>query len=156
MQTSSKRRFSEGMLIGALLITLSATSAQAQSHVERRGPYLLRSSSVSTLNLSAEAARKHGIERADDRAMLNVVVQKVGKGNQLQSVPAEVTAQVRTLAGVVNDVDMKETRSGDYVAYSGVYTYLPREVVDIMVTAKPRGAEAPLEVSYRERMWARQ
>lgn len=153
---SSRLPFCASRAACGALLGLAATMAQAQSHVERQGPYLLRSSSVSTLNLAPESARKHGIERAADRAVLNVVVQKVEEGNQLRTVPAEVTAQVRTLAGVVQEVQMSETRSGDYVAYSGVYNYLPREVIDIMVNARPAGAQTPLEITYRERMWARQ
>lgn len=139
--------------ISAVVFGLWASGAQAQSHVEKQGPYLLRSSSVSTMNLSADSARQHGIERADRRAVLNVVVQKVGEGNRLSTVPADVKAQVKTLAGVVRDVDMTASRANGYVSYSGVYSYLPRQVMDITVSAKPEGAQETLKLTYRDRMW---
>lgn len=134
----------------AALLLVSTGAACAQSHTQQFGAYTLQSSSVNSEHLSVEAAREHGIEPGPGVAVLNVVVQKNDSG---KTVPAQVEARVSGLAGVVNQIPMRETRAQGRVAYTGTYPILPRQVVDITVTARLEGAAEPLSMTYRERMW---
>lgn len=136
----------------AALLLAAAGPAWSQAHTQQFGAYRLQSSSVNSEHLSAEAAREHGIERGPGIAVLNVVVQKDESGKTV-TVPAQVEAQVSGLAGVVNQVRLRETRAQGRVAYTGTYPILPRQVVDITVSARPEGATEPLSMTYRERMW---
>lgn len=137
----------------ALAVMLSGgASASAQSHAENRPPFTLRASTVSTLHLPEQQAKDAGIERAADKALLNVVVQRKGPAGDTQTVTAHVTARVISLAGVAQDVTFKANKENNHVSYLGVYTVLPNEMVDITVTAKPADAEAPLSLSFREGM----
>lgn len=140
----------------ALALSLAAAApAWSQAHSQQFGAYTLQSSSVNSEMLSPETARAHGIERDPRRAVLNVVVQKKNDGQDAgRTVPARVQARVTSLAGVVNEIEMRETRAQGRVAYTGSYTILPRQVIDITVTARPEGGSEPLTMTYRERMWA--
>lgn len=143
-----------GRPLAVLLLSLSlAGPAWSQAHTQRFGSYTLQSSSVNSEALSAETAREHGIEPAPDRAVLNVVVLKDEQGAS-RTVPARVQARVTSLAGAIEEVPMRETRAQGRVAYTGTYTILPRQVLDISVTARLEGSGEALKMSYRERMWA--
>lgn len=146
------------VLPGALLIAalcLPSMPAKAQSHTEQFGPYTVRSSSVSSQTLAPSSAREHGIEPAPDLAVLNVLVQHTDEQGHVRTVPADVKAQTRTLTGVTRDVPLKESSVNGYITYTGTYTFLPRQVIDLMITAQPRGTHQVLNTTYRERMWVR-
>lgn len=136
----------------AMLLAALAFAAAAQPREARRGDLVLRSSTVASERIDAATAARHGIEPAANRAVLNVVLLR---GPKRQPVAAEVTASSRNLAGVRQEIGMKEVREGGRVSYVGSYEFLPKEVLDIEITAKPlRPDEArPLTLSYRERMW---
>jgi hypothetical protein len=153
LQLQVIRRLMSPLAVGVLLSTL-VLSAAAQPLEVRRGDLVLRSSTVSSEQIASAAAARHGIEPASNRAVLNVVLMR---GKEQQTVPAEVTASIRNLAGVRQSVDMREVRENERVSYIGTYEFLPREVVDVEIQARPlRPAKSrPLTLSYRERMWQR-
>jgi hypothetical protein len=146
-------RFAE-LLIVAFLLSLVAAAAAAQPREVRRGDLVLRSSTASSERIDPETASRHGIDPAPNRAVLNVVLMR---GKNRQTIPAEVTASSRNLAGVRRKIDMLEVRENERVSYIGTYEFLPREVVDINIRAKPlRPVKSrPLTLRYRERMWQR-
>jgi len=84
--------------------------------------------------------------------VLNVVLLR---GPKRDTVAADVTAMSRNLAGVRRTIDLKEVRENDRVSYVGSYEFLPKEVLDFEITAKPLGPQEarPLTLSYQERMW---
>lgn len=115
--------------------------------------HLLRSSVVNSMSVSAAAAAAEGIERAPDRAIINVTV--LAKGSQLlQTVPARIEAVATGPAGARRPIAMSETRSGHWVSYTGTFRFAPREVVDFAITARPDGGGEPLEMRFRERIWS--
>lgn len=136
----------------AMLLAAAAFAAEAQPREARRGDLVLRSSTVASERIDAATAARHGIRPAANRAVLNVVLLR---GPKREPVAAEVTALARNLAGVRQKIEMREVRENRRVSYVGSYEFLPKEVLDIEITAKPlRPEEArPLTLSYRERMW---
>lgn len=136
----------------AMLLAAIAFAAAAQPREVSRGDLVLRSSTVASELIDAATAARHGIEPAANRAVLNVVLLR---GPKREPVAAEVTAFSRNLAGVRQEIGMKEVRENERVSYVGSYQFLPKEVLDFEITAKPlRPQEArPLTLSYRERMW---
>ena len=138
-----------GLLGGALL--LAALPALAQPREVESGDFVLRSSTVSSTSISAETAREHGIQQGPDRAVLNVVLLQRGVADR--TVPAEVRASRRNMAGVEQNIDMRPVRTGDWVSYMGTYEFLPGEVVIVRIEATPMLAmRAPLVLQYRDRM----
>lgn len=151
-----KPRLARSALVAALALAASGLVA-AQVHEVRQGQYLLRSTTVASDRIDPDTARRHGIEPSSGRAVLNVVLLKhVGQQGEA-TVPAQVEAVSRNLAGVRHEIELREVRENGRVSYVGSYEFLPREVFDFQVKALPKGTQdAPeLALEYRERMWAR-
>lgn len=150
---STSRRLSRcaaGM--GALLcIALMPSRSAAQPHTEAAGGYVLRASTVSTQNLPPRVLEQHGIPTDPHTAVLNVVVQH-SEGNLSRHVRADVVAHARNLYGVKTDVDMREVMENGFVSYLGVYKFLPREVLDFHVTARPEASGQTLTLTFRDRL----
>lgn len=137
--------------LAAALLHISLSSAIAQGHSDTRGPYTLRASTVSSMNIPADHAKTAGIERGADKAVLNVVVQRAQPPADTQTVKAKVEARVTSPIGRVQTVSMKENTDNNHVSYIGVYTVVPNEEVDIAVKATPAGAAEPLQLNFKER-----
>lgn len=137
-----------------LFLATAAFCALAQVHEARRGDLVLRSSTVASDRINPATAGKHGIEPSPTRGVLNVTVLRGPDG---RTVPAEVAASSVNLAGIRQDIEMREVRADGRVSYVGSYDFLPREVIDFEITARPlRPANSrPLSLKYRDRMWAR-
>lgn len=141
-----------GSIMAAAVLLAAAQPSLAQSHEVRRGDLTLRSSTVSSDRIDPATAKRHGIEPSARTAVLNVVLLR---GSARETVPAEVSAIARSLAGVRQEIGMREVRENGRVSYLGTYDVLPREVIDLEVKAKPLQAARPtLVLRWRERMWA--
>lgn len=137
------------LLSGVLCLSFTtAAPAWAQAHEAKSGSYTLRASTVRSDMLSAEAARRHGIEPSPLRAVLNVTLMKDGS-----TVAADITALARNLTGHQRPVALTETRANGYVSYTGVYDFVHGEVLDFSIQAQPRGADRQLSLTFRDRMW---
>ncbi|MEO8654933.1 MAG: DUF4426 domain-containing protein [Ramlibacter sp.] len=138
-------------VVQAMLLAGIACGAAAQPREVTRGDLVLRSSTVSSERIDPATASRHGIEPSPNRAVLNVVVLR---GRKRETIPADVTAASRSLTGVRRRIDLKEVRENGRVSYVGSYEFLPKEVLDIEITAKPLRPDQsrPLKLSYRERM----
>ncbi|MDQ3058887.1 MAG: DUF4426 domain-containing protein [Pseudomonadota bacterium] len=136
-------------------LTGLATDAQAQAHEVRQGDYVLRSSTVASQSIAPETAAQHGIVPAPGRAVLNVVLLRPGNPSTAEAtVAAEVSASRQNLAGVQQTIAMREVRANGYISYVGSYDFLPREVIDFTITARPAGAPPgqAVTLNYRDRM----
>jgi hydrogenase maturation factor len=150
-----KPRLGGPVLVSAIALS-TASLAAAQAHEVRQGPYVLRSTTVASDRIDADTAKRHGIQPSPGRAVLNVVLLKNVQQEGQTTVPAQVKAISRNLAGVRNEIELQEVRENGRVSYLGSYEFLPREVFDFHVTAQPEGKGEPtLSLAYRERMWSR-
>lgn len=135
----------------AMLLAGMALAAAAQPREVSRGDLVLRSSAVASERIDPAAAARHGIEPSPTRAVLDVVLLR---GPQRETIAAQITASSRNLAGVRRQIDLKEVRENERVSYVGSYEFLPKEAIEIEITATPLRPEQsrPLKLSYRERM----
>ena len=115
-------------ILCAALMLSAAQLASAQAHEVRRGDLTLRSSTVSSERIDPATAARHGIEPGPGTAVLNVVVLR---GSAEQTVAAQVSATARSLAGVRQEIGMREVRENGRVSYLGAYDVAPREVLDL-------------------------
>jgi hypothetical protein len=137
----------------ALALPIVCPAAWAQGpHQKSFDEYVLRSSVVSSMSISEASAATHGIERAHDRAILNVTVLKKGS-NLTETVPARVEATAVNLAGYRRLIRMAETTADGWTSYTGTFKFAPREVLDFKITAQPVGSDKRLGISYREQLW---
>ena len=128
--------------------------ACAQAHEVEAGPFTLRSNVASSTAIAPSAARRHGIEPAAGRALLDVVVLRDGGTGRRLPVEARVEATASNLAGMQRTIPLRAARSpnGD-VSYVGTFDFANREVLDFHITAHPKlRAAPPLRLQYRERM----
>lgn len=140
--------------IAALVLATTAGLAPAQPQESTRGDLVLRSSTVASGMIDRATAERHGIEQAPDVGVLNVLLARTGKTG-LQPIPAQVQAEAWSLSGVRQEIALREVREDGRVSYVGTYDFLPREVIDFRITARPldRPAAQPLTLAYRDRMW---
>ena len=82
----------------SLALTVVYTCAHAQVHEKRDGAYVLRSSTVASVNIDAATARAHGIYPAPTLGVINVMVSRVS-GQARQNVPADVSVTATSLTG---------------------------------------------------------
>lgn len=138
----------------ALALSLACPLAwgQGQVHEKAFDQFVLRSSVVSSMSIPESSAAANGIQRAPDRAILNVTVLKKGS-NLTETVPAKVEASAANLAGSRRLVPMAETKANGWTSYTGTFNFAPREVLDFTITAQPAGGGKPLEMTYREQVW---
>lgn len=142
------------LLAASIFMLLASFPAWPQAHTREYGGYTIRTSSVGTENLSAATASEHGIKRDPRRAILNItVMKKDAEANK--TVPASVQAYVRNLAGQRREIDMREISEGGRVSYMGTYDFIHGEVLDFIITARPEGSNETLNLTYRDRMWAK-
>lgn len=134
-------------MVAMALVALPGSS-WAQAHAQKFGDYTVRSSTVGSQHVSPSTAKEHGIERSPKHAVVNVTVMKND-----QAIPAQVSVTAQNLTGLRRQIDMKETKVGNYVSYTGSYDFVHGEVIDFTVQATPRGSDKVLTMSYRERMW---
>lgn len=146
MSPSSFRR-----ALAPVLIAFCAAAA-AQPHQVSRDGYTLRSSTVASTAIAPGTAKEHGIEPSSSRGVLNVLVQRDANGTG-RNVAAEVHAVARNLAGMEREIPMRVAKAPNgMVSYIGTYDFLPREVLDFAVTARPRDSKAELSLKFRDRL----
>lgn len=139
------------LLCGA---ALAAGSSWGQAHEHTAAGYTVRASTVRAQELPQRSLQTHGIASTPDTAVLNVTVQR-GSGKALTNVRADVKAEARNLVGVVTPVPMREITENGLVSYLGVYQFLPNEVLDFRVSARPVGVDHTLELRFRDRLRTR-
>jgi hypothetical protein len=112
-----------------------AVPAQATARV---GDVTVRANVVETATLGAEVARRYGIARDQDTALLVVGVRQ-GDGPAETALPATVRATVTDLRGNSRPVELRELRSGDgdgaLVDYAGTVTFSPPETLRFEIEA---------------------
>lgn len=141
-------------VVGWACLLAASGPGWAQSHAVTDGPFTLRSSTVASESLLPASAKEHGVKRAADVGVVNVTVERRDAQGGTSTVPAKVKVETRSLTGRTAEVPVKETRANNYISYLGTYSFLPREVVDITVTAVPAGEKKALKLTYRDQMQA--
>ncbi|MBA3595892.1 MAG: DUF4426 domain-containing protein [Methylibium sp.] len=157
-------------LIPTLFLAATATVASAQGgavdrndaagrggpavQVSEFGRYTLRANAVNSESLAPGTAENHGIERAADRAVLNLVVLERKDGRQMP-VRAEVSATQRNLLGQTEAIEMREIEQNGRVSYLGTFGLAPLRNFSFTITARPVGGGEPMTIEFEDRLIAR-
>ncbi len=152
-------------LIPALFLAAATTVAVAQGardrddaagrggsavHVSEFGRYTLRANAVDSESLAPGTAENHGIERAADRAVLNLVILERKDGRQLP-VRAEVSATQRNLLGQTEAIEMREIEQNGRVSYLGTFEFAPLRNFSFSITARPADGGEPMTIEFEDR-----
>lgn len=141
-------------LTAVVILPLLASPAAAQPHQTSIDGVTLQSSVVASTAIAESTAAAHGITRSPLDGVLNVVVTR-RDGDVRETLPAEVSAQIRDLAGISHSVDLQPVRNGDRLSYVAGFRHEPGEVLDFEITARASGIDKPLVLRFRERMFQR-
>lgn len=139
-----------GLLLAALF--LMASSVRAQLHEAESGDVVMRSNVVGSMALAPEAASRHGVTRASDWAVLNVVLLRKGALPRENLRAQALTATVSGRGGNALAIPMREIVENDNVSYLGTFPFRPGEEVEVAIRAQPSGNAVALDLSYRETM----
>lgn len=147
----------------ALGLLLAAPMAGAQTgnlagppvHVAEFGRYTLRANAIPSDLLPAASARKHGIERARDRGVLNLVVLERRPDGSQATVAAEVAARQENLLGQSDAVEMRAIRENSRVSYLGTFGFAPLRNFRFMLRVRPAGSDETLTTAFEDRFVVR-
>lgn len=112
--------------------------------------YVLRANAIQSTFLPEAMAEQQGVEPADDKGIVNVVVLEEQENGGQSTVPAEVTVVQEDLAGQRHTLDMHASEEAGYVSYFGTFTYDHHTNFRFHVTAEPEGSNERLTVEFED------
>lgn len=131
-------------LLFALSLTASANSMQV-------GDLYVYYNALPSTELTPEIARRYGITRSANRALLNVSVRRGEPGADV-AVPAQVLAVATNLAGQRNGVRMREVRDGEALYYLGEAPISGQDTLTFELTITVRG-QAPISTAFKQEFY---
>uniref|UniRef100_UPI0017FC4AA4 DUF4426 domain-containing protein n=1 Tax=Methylibium sp. TaxID=2067992 RepID=UPI0017FC4AA4 len=123
-------------------------------HVAESGRYTLRANAIRSELLPAVSAERHGIRRAPDRGVLNLVILERRDGRRA-TVPARVTAVKQNLLGQSETIEMRRVDANGRVSYLGTFGFAPLRNFTFRITAQPEGSDEPLTIEFEDRFVVR-
>ncbi len=143
------------LLTAVAVLTLCARAAHAQVHEVDFGRYTVRANLASSMSLPAGELNDYGLLRADDQAVLSVVVLDDTADVPGATVPVRLKVQMRRLAGSSHDIEMHAAVANDRVSYLGnVPIRGNRMTAHFSVTVRPSHGE-PMTMHFAERLYSR-
>ena len=139
------------LLAGALCLTVLAVSAEQYVAMD---DYRVHYSAISTDQLPPAVARAYGITRSQSRAMLNVTVLRMAGDSEVgQPINGKISASATNLTGQRRDIDMRRVEDSGAIYYLGFVRVTDAETLDFVLEVLPEGANAPLEVAFRQQFF---
>jgi len=117
------------------------------------GDYIVHFNAQSTTMLPAQVARAFGIQRSENRAMLNITILRRSEGADDTAVEAEVDVAASNLLGQVKNVRLRELREGEAIYYIGEMTVANEEIIKFDISVQPEGVERPYEFSFKQQFY---
>lgn len=118
------------------------------------GEFTVHYNAMPTLQLTPEIARRHGITRSANRALLNVSVRR-GKAAESSPVNARISAAATNSAGQRQSLNLREVRDGQALYYLGEARIEPRDELVFELEVQPEGS-APIRVRFHQEFWPAQ
>jgi hypothetical protein len=144
------------LLCGTLLALLASVlnvPAVAQATVEV-GDHVLYASAIGSLQLTPEVARRSGITRSSNRALLNIAIrQRRPDGTDIAS-PAAVSADAINDSGQRQILSLREVREGDAIYYLAEPRIGDGETLLFEISARPVGGSNVLQARFRQTFFA--
>jgi len=108
------------------------------------GNYTMHFNAVRTDFLTPEIAREYGIQRSQNRVILNVsILRKVPEQTSRKHVEASVEVKCYNLNGQLKNLEIRRVTEGDAIYYIGEVTIAGTEILVFDISATPTGESAP-------------
>ncbi|WP_158636456.1 DUF4426 domain-containing protein [Luteimonas marina] len=122
---------------------LAAHAEAARQPAELQvGDVRVHASLAPTATLNSAIAERYGVVSGRSAQLLLVGVRQGPAGEEV-SLPAQVTARVRDLRGVSQDLALREVRSDGFIDYAGTVRVTPPDTLAFEITIRRDGAAAP-------------
>lgn len=139
------------------LACISPLTHSQQVHERDFGTYRVLSSIAPSESIAAEAAKSVNIPRQPDVAVLNVTIlhgSTSNSGTEPPTVPGKISVIAINLLGAERSIELVKSQDGAWISYIGFFRFLPNEVLDFRIRVRPETEKTPLEMDYREKLWA--
>jgi len=117
------------------------------------GDYIVHFNALTTDQLTAEIAQRHGIIRSNSRCLLNVSILRKEPGGASLPVKADVNVSASNLTGQLKNVSVREIQEQDAVYYLGECSVANAETLIFDIDVTPENEESPLSVRYRKQFF---
>lgn len=122
--------------------------ADQQFSVSEDG-YVVHYSAFPSVFLDPDMAQRYNIDRADDRAVVNISVRKGKPGETGSAATAKVTGKVSDLIHS-RELNFREIREKDAVYYIAEFWHGPKANVRFDVKVTPEGRDTPITATFSE------
>jgi hypothetical protein len=137
--------------LAVLFTLLFGLAAHAEQFIDE-GPYRVHYAAINTTALTPEVARQFGVSRTRNEILLVLNAQEQVDGRYVP-VPATATGRATTLLGHTQKLALRPVREADVHYVVAAFQTLDGEYMTIDVQVLPEGAEAPLQVKFRQQFY---
>lgn len=134
--------------------TVAPAQASADTFKEQ-GNYEVHFNALRTDQLTPEVARTYGIQRSENRVMLNVtVLRKEAPHAPRKPVEGQVEVDAYNLNGQLKPLEMRRVSEGDAIYYIGEVTISGSEILVFDIVVTPTGESEPITVKLKREFYA--
>ena len=130
----------------AALLPLSARPQYAQDF----GDVTVNYSAIATDRLLPEMAKRYGIVRSRERALVNIAVQRKGADGNTVPVPATISGFGVSLGGQRVDIAFREIVENDTISYIGEIPVSAPDTYRFTVSIVPERTSTPYTVNFSQ------
>lgn len=136
-------------LVVLLLPAFAGAPAKAQSTTEADG-FVMYANAIPSLDLAPGVARRSGLTRSRNRALLNIAVRRALPEGGDVAVRADISATAINLGGQRQLLALREVREADAIYYLAEPRIAEGEALTFEVDARPEGASTVLQARFRQ------
>lgn len=129
--------------------TLTIGSGRNSTHAP---PFTVHYNALPTTMVAPDIARRHGITRSANRALLNVAVTQGPRAAESVAVTARVEAVAINPAGQRQTLRLREVRDRDAIYYLAEARIDERDTIDFELVVTPEGGPS-ISARYRQEFW---
>ncbi len=118
----------------------------------RVGDITVHYNAIPSTTLTPDIARRNGLTRSSNRALLNVSVQRGERAADGVAIPARIEAAATNPVGQRQTLNLREVQDGSALYYLGEARIEERDTIDfdLVVTVDD---SPPIRVRYRQEFW---
>jgi hypothetical protein len=135
----------------ALLFTCLAPAAVLAENVVNFGDYAVHYNALRTDTLTPEIAQAYQLTRRNNRAMINITVQKRGASKATTPHKARVEGFASNLNAQVKNLEFREIQDGEAIYYIAETQISNDETLNFEIKVTPEGNATSTQVKFSQR-----
>jgi hypothetical protein len=139
-------------IIGLLFICLSPALALAENS-QTFGDYVVHYNAFRSDTLTPEIAQAYQLTRRNNRAVVNITVQKKAADGKTIAVKARVSGFASNLNSQVKNLEFREIFDGDAIYYIAETQVSNEETLRFEITATPDGASVNGKIKFSQQFF---